>query len=401
VNFNGQVCIVTSNYYPLSIGGEETFIGQYSRFLKNKRIPFTVVSASSAPSGSGFEPVYFRPFSVPIFHFEAYSILWTFLATLKIVKIHSIQRIGVVHSIDTGHAGLASVFASRLLRVPLIVHSHGRRSDAWRDILSSTGDWRTWPYWALQRSIDKFVVGRSAYAIAVSSEVVSFLMSLGLPRSRILMVPSAVEIERYQSQDRILLRKKLGVQSDLFTIGYLGRLARLKGLEVLLEAYAKFSKESLRNTLVLIAGDGPIREILETMARERRLEGVKFLGFQRDVAGFLNSLDVFVLPSYAEGSPMALIEAMATGCPIIASDIEGVRELAGDSIILFPAGDYERLAESLQRVASDPDLRKRISTSAKMASHGFSTTSIFPRILALYRSSQNATSHPSRGRSNE
>lgn len=380
----GQICIVTSHAYPESIGGEETFIRQYGRFLEGAGIPYIVVSASTFPKGETLEPVYIRPFSIPFLGYELYSLLWAFLAGLRILRLNSRVRLSIIHSVETGYGGLAAVFAARLLRRSFIVHSHGRRSETLMGIRRSIGDWRTWPYYALERSIDRFVVRRAAKAIAVSTEVAMFLDTLGFPLSRVLVVPSAVETEHYLGPKDPSMRVKLGIENRSFVIGYLGRLERMKGVEVLIDAYWKLVQKSSVWAFLLIAGDGPARANLLDRVRIMNLKDVKFLGSQSDVIGFLNSLDIFVLPSFYEGSPIALLEAMAAGCPIIASNILGVKEIARNSIMFFPPGDSGKLAELMLQLEANPELRSKLSASAKKASYDFSTSAIFPKILALY-----------------
>ncbi len=377
----GQICIVTSHPYPESVGGEETFIKQYCRFLEANRIPFTVVSSSSKSEKKGLNPIYIRPFSIPFLGFEVYSLVWAFLAALSIVKVHSNHRIAAIHSVETGYGGLASAVAAGLLRLRLVVHSHTMRSVGLRNIRGSIGDLRTWPYWALERSIDKFVVGRASKLIAVSEQVASFVSSLGVSLTRIVVVPSALDLERYSVSAKIKLREQLGVRVDTFVIGYLGRLAPLKGAEVLLDAFVNLSEKSPRSAVVLIAGDGPLRNQLEAKVKEKMVKSVKFLGFYSDVPRFLESIDVLVFPSFLEGSPIVLLEAMAAGRPIVASDIQSVREVAGDSVMLFPPGDSGKLTEMLLELAANPQLRDQMAASSKKASLNFSTTKSMPKIF--------------------
>lgn len=389
--FHGLICLVTSHSYPDSklAGGEETFLNQYTEYLAARNVPFTVVTASSHPKETGLEPVYIRPFAVPLLEFEVYSFLWVCMATMTIVKLHSQRRISAIHSVETGYAGLVGVFAARLLRIPLIVHSHGMRSEGLRKIRNSMGDWRAWLYWGLERSIDSYVANRATKVIAVSGEVAAFIGSFGVPESRISVVPSAVEYERYQKRSGLNLRSQLGIQDDCFVMGYLGRLARMKGVEVLIDAFSRFTKMSSGKSCLLIAGEGPLRVSLEAEVRRRRLAGVRFLGFQWDVAPFLCSLNAFVLPSFIEGSPISLLEAMAAGCPVIASDIHAVKEIAEGSALLFPPGDSEKLAELLLQLEHDGPLQRSLSIRARGTSHRYSTSVIFPRILAIYGESWN------------
>ncbi len=310
-----------------------------------------------------------------------HSYLWAVLASLRILQVHSRRRIGVIYSVETGYAGLASVIASRLLRVPLIVHSHGQRSELLRKIRVSMRDWRTFPYWALEKAVDHFVVVRAFRLVAVNDDVSRFLQGLGAQQKRILVAPSAVEPQREVVADDGTPRWRCGLPPHSFVVGYLGRLERQKGVDILLTAFADFQSKSKRPTVLLIVGDGPDRGNILRLVRQGRINGVRFLGYQDEVRTFFSSLDVFVLPSFHEGSPISLLEAMASGCPIIASKLSSVVRVAGDSVIYFPPGDSESLSELLSMLELHPGLRKELAAKGKERSKDFSIDTILPKIL--------------------
>lgn len=140
---------------------------------------------------------------------------------------------------------------------------------------------------------------------------------------------------------------------------FVGRLAAVKGVPVLFEALQRLDMPGLRVTLI---GDGPERAGLEREAAERGLSGtVDFAGYrnQSEVAEALRDTDALVLPSFAEGVPVVLMEAMASARPVVTTRIAGVPELVEDGVSgrLVPPGDVEALAEALRAVLSDADLR--------------------------------------------
>lgn len=143
---------------------------------------------------------------------------------------------------------------------------------------------------------------------------------------------------------------------------FVGRLAPVKGLRVLFEALDTLFEHipQLRLTLV---GDGPDRARLETEAA-RLGDRVQFTGYltQQQVAETLAQHDICVLPSFAEGVPVILMEAMASGLPVIATQVAGVGELVqhGESGFIVPPGDVTALRAAIEDLAADPDLRKRM-----------------------------------------
>lgn len=146
---------------------------------------------------------------------------------------------------------------------------------------------------------------------------------------------------------------------------FVGRLAAVKGLTILLEAIARIDEVILN-----IAGDGPERSMLEQKARTLGLsERVQFLGYQsqQQVRELLKRTDLFVLSSFAEGVPVVLMEAMAAGVPVIATRIAGIPELIqdGTSGILVSPGDVDATIDAIQRLLDNPDLRSSFASAGR------------------------------------
>ena len=160
-------------------------------------------------------------------------------------------------------------------------------------------------------------------------------------------------------------------EGEARSILYVGRLASEKGLPVLLEAFRRLAASHPMVRLRLV-GDGPERQAMETLAvRLGIAERVDFLGY-RDSAGVLRelqSVDAFVLPSFAEGVPVSLMEAMSCGVPVIGTNVGGVSELIanGRSGLLVPASDTDSLVEALHRLVSEPGLRTALANAGRQA----------------------------------
>jgi glycosyltransferase involved in cell wall biosynthesis len=150
--------------------------------------------------------------------------------------------------------------------------------------------------------------------------------------------------------------------SDQFKVGYVGQLIPRKGLDVLLQAFARLKHARKR---LFIVGDGPQKAELESLAESLgEKQTTEFLGFRSDRIRLLQGWQAFVLPSSLEGIPRCLLEAMASGVPIIASDIPGCRELIkpGETGLLFAPGDVETLTGHLEVLANDSELRSNLAT---------------------------------------
>lgn len=175
---------------------------------------------------------------------------------------------------------------------------------------------------------------------------------------------------------------------------FVGRLAAVKGLRVLLQAFriAREANPDLRLTLV---GDGPDRAFLETEAASMG-DVVQFTGYlsQSAVAEIMTTMDAFVLPSFAEGVPVVLMEAMASGKPVIATRVAGVLELVDDGIsgYVVPPGDEISLADRIVTVSKDPELRKRFGEMGlRKVRAEFDTRQEAARIGALFGTESQTT----------
>ncbi len=162
-------------------------------------------------------------------------------------------------------------------------------------------------------------------------------------------------------------RKELGLPDDAVVFGCVGRLHPQKGQIVLLMAMRKIVNEHPGIRLLLV-GDGPLRGDLEEKARDWGLsENVVFLGFREDIPDILGAMDLFILPSYWEGLPISLLEAMAAGVPVIASNIGGVNEAVknGKTGRLFTPGSHEELAALMERFLGSKEDFRAMAVSAR------------------------------------
>src|SRR4029077_3934379 len=143
----------------------------------------------------------------------------------------------------------------------------------------------------------------------------------------------------------------------------------VKGIPVLLEALARL-REAHPDVELALAGDGPDRAQLEAEAHRLGIaDRVRFLGYQSSdhVRSLLQETDVFVLPSFAEGVPVVLMEAMASGVPLVSTRVAGVSELVEDGVAGFvvPPGDVGALADAIDALLADPSLRQRFGAARR------------------------------------
>jgi glycosyltransferase involved in cell wall biosynthesis len=186
-----------------------------------------------------------------------------------------------------------------------------------------------------------------------------FKKKLGyLPRRHFIIHPG-VEIVKASGDVVEKVRKELNLSR--VTITFVGRLVGVKGVDVLISAI----KDLKGDFKALIVGDGPDREKLESLAERHGLkQKVIFTGWRSDVPAILAASDIFVLPSYSEGLPIALLEAMAAGKACVVTDI-GLPVDHGKEALVVKAGDAGELREALEKLIKDERLRKKLGEEAK------------------------------------
>lgn len=205
--------------------------------------------------------------------------------------------------------------------------------------------------------------------VAISKDIEIELDSVGIPDSRIHYIPNGVDTGEFRPrhpEEKLRQRSDLGV-ADKFIVSFVGRLDPVKGIEVLLEAWKDVVSEN-PNAHLFIIGTGPQKMELVTYASEAGIsKHVEFVGKVQDVRAFLGASDIFVLPSLSEGVSNALLEAMATELPVIATSVGGTKELIKDGIngILIPPEDSGAISRSITHLINDVDLRLELGKKAR------------------------------------
>lgn len=234
----------------------------------------------------------------------------------------------------------------------------------------------------LGRAIQRFAFRRNAVAVAISDAIAaSFRTVYG--REPAAVIPNGVDLERFGAASD--WRERNGYAADDLLIVSVARLEPQKNPLGLIEAFAAAGQD--RPWRLLLAGDGRMRSAAQKRAEELGVERrVDFLGIRTDIPELLAACDVFVLASDWEGSPIAVIEAMASGLPVVATAVGGVPELVEDGVTgaLVPPGETAAFARSLARLANDPEARRRMSGRARGRAARFSVRTMIDGYSALF-----------------
>ena len=279
---------------------------------------------------------------------------------------------------------------SRLVhaRRPHIIETHHVKSHC---LVALSGLWRHYTWVAFHHGytqtdakvraynqVDRWSLRHATHVITTNHPFARMLMSRGIPSSRITVLHNGVRDLPLVPVGVAAIREELNLHQGQRVILSVGRLSHEKGQADLIRA---FSSVRDRARLVIV-GDGPDRPSLERLTRTLGLEhAVAFVGMRANVAPFYATADVFVLPSLSEGSPNALLEAMACSLPIVATRVGGVPEIASDgaTALLVPPRQPLAMAGAIVRLLDDRVLAGQLGAAARR------------RVLADYTPEQRTT----------
>jgi glycosyltransferase involved in cell wall biosynthesis len=243
------------------------------------------------------------------------------------------------------------------------------------------------------RYLDRFTYA----TVVVADAQVPLLESEGIRPESIVRIPNAVPLaELRQRAGDGIDRASLGVPPEATLIVHAARFTPPKGQPVTLRAVAQM-RERLGDVRVLFAGAGPEEEKVKHVAEELDADWATFLGSRDDVPGLLRAADLAVLPSTAEGLPMSLIESMAVGTPVVATDVGDVRWLidqAGGGICVAE-GDEAAFAEACEQVLGDNDLRRRLGEAGAVGATEFDAPRMAERYAEVFEAAITSGALPS------
>ncbi|RMH37815.1 MAG: TIGR03088 family PEP-CTERM/XrtA system glycosyltransferase [Nitrospirae bacterium] len=257
----------------------------------------------------------------------------------RLYRVFRTQHVDIVHTRNWG--ALDAILPARLAGVPVIIHGeHGR--DA------SDPDGRR----ALRRVVRRLLAPWIDHFVAVSQDLCDWLRSdVGIPSRKLLCLYNGVDLDRFHP------RPASG--GEPLVVGTVARLDPIKHQTILIRA-VKTLREQGVDVKLLIVGDGPSRAQLESLVDELDLtESVDLVGEQQHSAPWYHHMDIFVLPSLREGLSNTILEAMASGLPVVATNVGGNPELVKheETGLLIPVDDLEALVHAIRRYHDDPRLR--------------------------------------------
>jgi glycosyltransferase involved in cell wall biosynthesis len=304
------------------------------------------------------------------------------LAAWRLARIIRAVQPDVVHT-HTAKAGAVGRAAALLAgRRPVVVHTfHGHVLRGYFGRLGTL----------LFRAIETVLARVSDRLVAVSPEVRDELVGLGVaPASKFSVIRLGIELEPRVSFDGDAgeIRRRHGIAAEAFVIGWFGRMTAVKRTDDLLSMLADVRERGI-DALLLLVGDGDDRPRLEQRAHDLGLaRSCLFLGYQEDVAPWYAVCDAVVLTSASEGTPVTIIEALAAGRAVVATNVGGVPDVVdeGETGFLVRPGDTHAFAERLEILARDPERRGQMGREGRerMLSR-YAVERLVDDVDALYR----------------
>jgi len=339
------------------LGGGQRAVLLLAENLDRKR--FEVAVCSGAP-GPLVETL--RRLGIP-HHAATFSRKRVFRAVREIARVLAENKIDILHT-HGGVAGLLGRWAARRCRRktgrPALVHTiHGIHYLHYRNPVAR------WSFVRLEKCLSRFT---DAVVLVSGADLASAERHGLAPRGKLTVIRNGVDPSRLKPAARpAALRNSLGLRPGQTMVGTVARLHRQKGIPYFLRAAALVRKSHPQAVFVVVGG-GPWEAKLKAEAAGLGLaEGVLFPGERGDAAALLSLFDIFVLPSLWEGLPFVLVEAATLAKPIVATDIDGVREVLrdGETGLLVPAADPAGLALAVKLLLNDPALARRLALQAR------------------------------------
>jgi glycosyltransferase involved in cell wall biosynthesis len=294
-------------------------------------------------------------------------------------------RFDIVHSHEY-KSDLLALALGRVTGVIPLATAHGWTGHSWRER-------------HLYYPADRYLLRRFPRVVSVSTEIRDTLIRAGVRRDRITTLPNGIDpgvFRRDRSLDAVV-RAELGLQPGELAVGAVGRLEPQKRFDVLLDAFAR-AQRRVPALKLFIVGDGSQRRVIADRVAQLGIDhAVRLLGHRHDVARLHHAFDLFVQSADYEGTPNAVLEAMALENPVIATDAGGTRDILRDGLdgVIVPCGNPVALADALERALIDRESTIARARAARLrVEHHLSFARRTRRLEAIYHDLAASTPTP-------
>ncbi len=283
---------------------------------------------------------------------------------LQLSSLIKRERVDIVHS-QGARADFFARVAAKLASAPIVVSTVPMPVEGF-----DVNPIRKLIYKTFNRFSERFV---DMFMVVSDALEKTMIEKHRIAPQRVVKIYNGIEKDEYCMEEdelirrRFRFRKESGLEDDVPVVGAIGRLVWQKGFEYFIEAIPDVLKNS-KETRFLIVGEGTLKDKLEAKSKNLKLEDkIIFTGFRSDIKDVLASIDIFVMPSLLEGLPMILLEAMAMAKPIVATHIDGVKEVLNNGVtgLLAPPKDPKALSETIVDLLNHRDKAYQMGLAAR------------------------------------
>jgi len=288
----------------------------------------------------GIDTYHPRYFMIPKIGRSLYGLFFYLSLIKKVKKIYENFKFDLIFATWAYPDGFGSFLIAKTFNKPIVIKVHG-------------SDINLYTEYFLRRKMIAYALKNCNKVIAVSKALKERIVKIGVPEDKIVVIPNGVDTDLFKPLERDRCRERLELPQDKKIVLFVGNLVPVKGVDVLVEAFARLPA----GMLLVLVGDGPLKNKLQAKVKEFGIENnVIFVGRTRHEAipYYMNACDIFCLPSLNEGCPNVILESIACGKPVVASNVGGVREIicSDDMGILIKPANATVLARAFIRGVS-------------------------------------------------
>jgi glycosyltransferase involved in cell wall biosynthesis len=350
--------------FPPIIGGIETHVYEIAKKMSERGIKITVIvpCTDDEPRNASVQ-------GVKVVRVPSISRRFTTKLTMIPFVIRELRKgkYDLVHAHDATSGFACAIFSPS----PVVYTMHG--------LAFHPQDWPS-PFRQGIQIMQWITLRRAEYVFCTDGRTADAIRGL---RKKAEVLSSGVTPEEFS---RSSLKRPAEYNNDRFILLFVGRLAKIKGVSILLQSIRALPQEARSKMSFIFIGDGPLMR--EVQGLERETDSVKALGVidHSQIAPYFAHADAYILPSLSEGLPISLLEAMAAGLPSIASDVGGISSQIGpESVRLVIPGDTSSLTDAIMEIWKNNDLRNdQGQRGRQFVSENFTWDRVVDRILSVY-----------------
>lgn len=399
-----KICIVTTMFPKYKGDSYGPFVLEEAKFLVRNGVEVHVVTQHNPEAAykeeiegihihrfKWLEPKEFRA----LIHFKGLKdnfrlvtyLISLFFNLMWIVKKHDIK---VIHAHHTIPVGLVGVIIGKIMRTPVVITSHLMDITTHGTDEGPLGNIKDFESNFFYRKLISFSLNSCKKIVAVSADLANRIIQMGIDPEKTIVLRNAVDIHRFKPVKNIEMRNKYNIKENEILIVFAGHLEPFKGIFELLDAFYEIRKKNQNVKLVVIGGGQSEKEVKEIVSKYNLNGHITFTGkiSPDTIQNFYQMADIFTLPSYTEGLPLVVVEAMACGLPIVASCVGGIPEIVknNENGFLIPPRNKEKLAQKLDILINNRELREKFGKkSVELIDNEFNIDKRVNKLINIYK----------------